>query len=96
MRYVIDELSEPQYARHRVRLIGYSDSQGAEQYNLELSTKRAEKVSQELGQELRQNGLSVTVADVHGLGSKDPIGDNRTPGGRQRNRRVEIWVLPPP
>jgi phosphate transport system substrate-binding protein len=32
------------------------------------------------------------VADVHGLGDLAPVASNATPAGRERNRRVEVWV----
>ncbi len=54
--------------------------------NLELSCKRAEVVKEEL----RSRG--ITVADVLCVGSEMPMASNATETGREKNRRVEIWV----
>jgi phosphate transport system substrate-binding protein len=94
LHYLVDELSKPAYAHRRVVLIGYSDSQGPVPYNRLLSMRRATAVSEALGRELRQAGLSVTIADVVGLGPQDFIAENATADGRERNRRVEVWVRP--
>ncbi|OED43023.1 hypothetical protein AB833_04805 [Chromatiales bacterium (ex Bugula neritina AB1)] len=42
----------------------------------------------------RSNNIANRIA-VRGLGSSQPISDNSTPEGRQKNRRVEILLLPP-
>jgi len=94
LRYVVDELSRREYAHHRVVLLGYSDALGQLAYNRSLSKRRAAAVSDALGRELMQAGLSVEIADVAGLGPQDPISNNSTPEGRERNRRVEVWVRP--
>ena len=41
----------------------------------------------------RQAGIAADLLSVRGLGDTDPIADNTTVEGRQRNRRVEILLV---
>jgi phosphate transport system substrate-binding protein len=66
------------------KIEGSFDSNYAQ--NLELSCKRAEVVKEEL----RSRG--ITVADVLCVGSEMPMASNATATGREKNRRVEVWV----
>jgi outer membrane protein OmpA-like peptidoglycan-associated protein len=75
-----------------VRVSGHSDSVGTPAYNLTLSQHRAEAVRDELRRQL--NGASLQVTAI-GYGEARPVAPNTTggrddPGGRARNRRVEI------
>jgi outer membrane protein OmpA-like peptidoglycan-associated protein len=65
---------------------GHTDNQGDTAYNQELSDNRAKAVGQHL-----EYSLNVPVL-TRGFGPLRPIGDNRTPAGRRRNRRVEIYL----
>lgn len=69
-----------------VLLIGFTDNQGKKEQNQKLSVKRAEVVAQRL----HEYGIDSTT--VKGLGESMPIADNNTEFGRNRNRRVEVWV----
>jgi outer membrane protein OmpA-like peptidoglycan-associated protein len=77
----------------RVEIEGYTDSAGDDQYNLELSRKRALAVRDFLGQQVRdflgQQGIDTERAAARGLGEAQPVASNDTPAGRQQNRRVE-------
>ncbi|WP_321821138.1 MULTISPECIES: OmpA family protein [unclassified Burkholderia] len=73
-----------------VRVYGYSDAEGEAAYDLELSRRRAEVVAIELV----DVGLDGKQIAVVGKGKSDPVGDNRTPGGRAQNRRAAIVVSP--
>lgn len=73
-----------------VRVYGYSDEEGETAYDLELSRRRAEVVAIELV----DVGLDGKQIAVVGKGKSDPVGDNRTPGGRAQNRRAAIVVSP--
>ncbi|KWF24975.1 OmpA family protein [Burkholderia pseudomultivorans] len=73
-----------------VRVYGYSDNEGTDSYDLELSRRRAEVVAIELV-DVGLDGKRIVVV---GRGKKDPVGDNRTPGGRAQNRRAAIVVSP--
>lgn len=68
---------------------GHTDTTGEADYNLNLSRRRANAVSDYL----KERGvLSNTNVLVRGLGEKQPVATNETPEGRQRNRRVEITL----
>ena len=68
---------------------GHTDATGTDEYNLQLSERRAESVAAWL--ETQQ------VADarftIMGYGEVQPIADNSTGEGRQENRRVEIAIM---
>jgi outer membrane protein OmpA-like peptidoglycan-associated protein len=65
---------------------GYTDSTGADSYNLTISKFRANSVKSYL----IAKGVDPTKLETFGLGSQNPIFSNRTAGGRKLNRRVEI------
>ena len=67
---------------------GHTDAQGAEAYNLRLSADRAAAVRAYLV------GKGITAAQLksEGFGESKPIDDNKTAGGRARNRRVELHI----
>jgi outer membrane protein OmpA-like peptidoglycan-associated protein len=73
-----------------VRVYGYSDGEGADDYDFELSRRRAEIVAIELV----DIGLAAGRIQTIGKGKGDPVGDNRTPAGRAQNRRAAIVVSP--
>jgi outer membrane protein OmpA-like peptidoglycan-associated protein len=69
-------------------LEGYTDSVGGDQYNLQLSRKRAEAVRDYL----ISQGVTATNLTAEGLGKFDPVASNTTAAGRQQNRRVEMLI----
>jgi outer membrane protein OmpA-like peptidoglycan-associated protein len=76
------------YPKSRATITGYTDSQGSESYNLDLSQRRAEAVRTALV----SDGVATGRLTALGRGKADPIGDNTSAAGRQMNRRVEILV----
>jgi phosphate transport system substrate-binding protein len=70
----------------KLLLLGFSDSTGSANANQQLSQTRAEHVAAAF----RQRGLSPS--QVRGFGAALPVGDNSTPEGRDKNRRVEVWI----
>ncbi len=70
----------------KARVRGYSDSLGDPQYNLHLSSIRANIVKSYL----IGNGVDAGKIDSKGLGEQNPVATNETAEGRARNRRVEI------
>lgn len=70
----------------RLEIAGHTDSVGAEQANLELSTHRAEVVREYL----ISQGLDASMLTAKGYGASRPVGDNDTPRGRFMNRRIEF------
>ncbi len=69
-------------------LRGYADSIGAYKANWVLSDKRAMNVKKYLVEKGVSDQLIVTTP----FGSTKPIASNKTPQGRQRNRRVEVKI----
>lgn len=72
-----------------IEIIGHTDSQGEDNYNLYLSRRRAKAVSEYL----LENGIAGKRFSYSGRGSTEPIASNDTNDGRQLNRRVEILIL---
>ncbi len=79
------------YPDLRIKIAGYTDNQGRDMANLELSAKRAIAVKTYLVQQ----GIAAARIETVGLGSDSPIADNGTAAGRQQNRRIEFTLLPP-
>lgn len=79
---------------HTLMVAGHTDSRpvGKIDYedNWELSTARAVNVTRFL----IESGLDPDDLVAAGYGQHDPIASNRTRRGRQRNRRIEIVLLP--
>jgi outer membrane protein OmpA-like peptidoglycan-associated protein len=73
----------------RVRVEGYTDSQGWEHINLEVSQKRAAAVVKFLV----DKGVAAERLVSEGYGEARPIAGNDTPGGRWKNRRIELRIL---
>ncbi len=71
-----------------LRIAGYTDSTGSDEFNLKLSGQRADAVRTFLVQQ----GLNPETVTSMGMGSADPVASNDTAQGRQQNRRVEIVV----
>ncbi|MFJ4455872.1 OmpA family protein [Pseudomonas sp. NPDC089392] len=71
-----------------VRVDGHADSSGKAAYNQQLSERRAQSVTKALV------GVGMQAQNIHsrGLGSTQPVADNRTSAGRTENRRVSIVV----
>jgi len=70
----------------RLIIEGYTDSTGSEDYNQELSRRRAQAVADALA----AHGIPASRYQVVGRGQGFPVATNSTPAGRQQNRRVEI------
>ena len=66
---------------------GHTDNIASDQYNLDLSSRRAAAVKAALGTQFRVAGARLTTA---GLGESSPRDRNDTLEGRARNRRVEL------
>ncbi|MGC2697653.1 MAG: OmpA family protein, partial [Candidatus Angelobacter sp.] len=65
---------------------GHTDSVGTDDYNQQLSEKRAGAVRDYLAQQ----GIPGDAIVARGLGKTQPVATNDTPEGRQQNRRVEL------
>jgi outer membrane protein OmpA-like peptidoglycan-associated protein len=69
-----------------IRILGYTDSIGGQQYNLRLSLNRAKTIKEFLS----SKKLDSLINEIKGYGDKFPIDNNSTETGRQNNRRVEV------
>jgi len=76
------------HPERRVQVEGFTDSQGTDDYNLELSQKRADAVAMAI----IQRGVEAQRVSATGYGEQFPKASNTSAGSRQLNRRVEIIV----
>lgn len=70
-----------------VNIDGHADDTGDDSVNIPLSQERAVAVEEALGSLLTRSDVTFSV---EGHGSADPIADNETEEGRERNRRVSV------
>lgn len=77
-----------EYPERIVSIEGYTDSIGSEEYNRELSLRRADAVRRAL----IERGISSTRIETKGYGEQYPVASNNTDAGRQQNRRVEVVI----
>ena len=90
---VVDDIAEilQRCPDLRIRIAGYTDSQGRETMNQELSQKRAEAVLAAL----RVRRVPVATFEAVGYGEENPIASNDTEEGREANRRIEFSLIVP-
>ena len=74
---------------YNLRIEGHTDAQGKDDFNLELSKKRAAAVKKHL----TDKGVDASRLTSEGYGETKPIEDNDTAAGRAKNRRVELTVV---
>ncbi len=72
--------------KSQVYLFGFTDNVGQPEANVALSKQRATVVAQEL------SSRGITPAQIIGFGPTLAVAANATPEGRERNRRVEVWI----
>jgi len=71
----------------RLYVIGHTDMTGELEYNIQLSTKRAEAVVRAL---VNEYGVEAKRLKARGVGPLCPVSSNQTEEGRKLNRRVEL------
>jgi outer membrane protein OmpA-like peptidoglycan-associated protein len=76
------------HKKAKLEIIGYTDDLGTDEYNIQLSKRRAEFVKKQLVQQ----GIDKNRLIVKAMGKKNPVASNDTPEGRQQNRRVEFRI----
>ena len=69
-----------------VTIVGYTDSTGAEDYNLNLSKRRAESAKAYFV----KKGVPANRLETKGYGETNFVADNGTAAGRAQNRRIEL------
>jgi outer membrane protein OmpA-like peptidoglycan-associated protein len=79
------------FPRSQITVEGHTDSYGGDENNLALSRRRAEAVSAYLTAEL--NVPAFRLSSV-GYGETQPIANNDTEQGRERNRRIDVIIEP--
>ncbi len=91
---VLDALAQAlaKLSERELEIRGHTDAKGSDEYNLDLSQRRAQSVLAAL----RQRG-AAQQASAQGYGEAQPVAPNESngrddPAGRQLNRRVEIYV----
>jgi OmpA-OmpF porin, OOP family len=74
----------------RIKVIGHTSNEGAEEANLQLSKKRSAAVKRVLVDEFE---IDADRIEIDGEGEAKPVADNKTNEGRTENRRVEFIKL---
>lgn len=92
MREVLDGVAQSMidYPNSLIDVMGHTDSSGSDEYNLDLSRRRAESVANYLV----SRGVARARIETIGYGEQYPIADNSTAAGMAQNRRVEIRITP--
>jgi len=81
-----------QFGEMNVLVEGHTDAIGTDEYNLALSQKRAQAVSDFLASQ----GVAAKRLSWEGYGKTRPVADNDTDAGRQKNRRVDLVIQDAP
>ncbi|HEX4546558.1 MAG TPA: OmpA family protein, partial [Candidatus Acidoferrum sp.] len=71
-----------------LQIEGHTDSVGGDDFNQQLSERRADSVRDFLA----ENGVPGSSINARGFGKTQPVASNDSAEGRQRNRRVELVV----
>ena len=79
------------FPRSQITIEGHTDSYGGDENNLALSRRRAEAVSVFLTGELAVPAFRISSV---GYGETQPIANNDTEQGRERNRRIDVIIEP--
>ncbi len=83
---VVSFIADLKYTGNRVMLFGFADGTGSRDSNIALSRTRAQAVREQFA----ERGLTPSI--VRGFGPDLPVASNETEDGREKNRRVEIWL----
>jgi outer membrane protein OmpA-like peptidoglycan-associated protein len=81
-----------QYNQNVIEIVGFTDSTGSRQHNMDLSQQRAQSVATYL----TSQGVDGSHLSVRGAGPDQPIASNADVNGRAQNRRVEVNLKPIP
>ncbi len=87
---VIAIILQKYFSGYQIVIEGYTDNVGSEQYNLELSTKRAKTIYDYL---LSVQAINPSTSYFIGYGEANPIAPNDTEENRAKNRRVQILIM---
>jgi len=89
---ILDQVSATlvEYGDTVIEVAGHTDSVGGAAYNQALSERRARSVAAYL----TSRGVKPERLMIVGDGENHPVASNATAEGRQRNRRVELTIVP--
>ena len=76
------------YPNTELLIVGHTDSQGSDDYNMTLSEKRATSTANYLASQ----GVERTRLRTQGRGETEPVTDNSSEVEQARNRRVEVAI----
>jgi|AGTN01.1.fsa_nt_gi Outer membrane protein and related peptidoglycan-associated (lipo)proteins len=74
----------------KVKIVGHTDSDGADDANLDLSQRRAASVKNELAKSF---GIDTSRMETEGKGETEPVAPNDSSENKAKNRRVELVKL---
>lgn len=80
------------FGTSNLMIVGHTDSQGEDAYNMGLSVRRANAASAYL----QSQGVPASRISTAGRGESEPVASNDTDAGRQQNRRVEVAIYASP
>jgi outer membrane protein OmpA-like peptidoglycan-associated protein len=80
------------FGNSNLLIVGHTDSQGEDAYNMSLSQRRANAASAYL----QSQGVPSARISTSGRGEAEPVATNDTDAGRQLNRRVEVAIYASP
>ncbi len=86
LKKLIQELGNSSY--HEITITGHTDHDASEEYNQQLSNRRAQQVRTFLG----ENGIQENRISMNWYGENKPKASNTKESGKKENRRVEIKV----
>lgn len=86
---IIRQISQvlQQESNMNLNIVGHTDADGDDSFNMELSRKRAEAVKNAL---VNVYNIDSGRLQSQGMGESEPVGDNNTADGKAQNRRVEF------
>ena len=91
---LLDEVSKVMKENPQIKKVlieGHASSEGDAAHNLKLSDDRAKSVMNYLV----EHGVDKSRLSSKGFGTTQPVADNATEQGREKNRRVEFTILDP-
>ena len=77
-----------QFDTYEITIQGNTDDKGNTQYNQALSERRANAVKKYL----QERGIDETKLRIAAYGEEKPLADNADDEGKQKNRRVDIYI----
>lgn len=87
----LDDLAQSlrEYPNTEILIAGHTDATGSDDYNQDLSERRASSA----GSYLMSNGVQPSRITTIGKGELEPIASNESAFGREQNRRVEVAIF---